>query len=288
MPTSRATRDQVAAVGGVSKLPSTIAMRGSGCAARVRHHSSAASLSRWPAVTRHRMLGMSDRYRYPHIIARCRRSKLDGIADVADGQAKPSSRSIDVPSHRTVNASMDGRPVASINTVTSVKGAASRRTRRSVVLGTTGRRLVRFSRGLDRGRSRRRARSRTRRPHSSSRRVREGEHRVDVAAERVNRVGPNAARLTPRPQQAAHVRQRAGRIGEVLERVERYDQIDGSAPLARERAAIGDAARGGVRGKSSHRWRKSMPMTWEAPGSAISTASLPGPQPKSSMSLSRV
>ncbi len=68
-------------------------------------------------------------------------------------QAKPSSRSIDVPSHRTVNASMDGRSVASINTVTSVKGAASRRTSRSVVLGTTGRRLVRSSRGLDRGRS---------------------------------------------------------------------------------------------------------------------------------------
>ena len=76
----------------------------------------------------------------------------------------------------------------------------------------------------------------------------------------------------------------AGRIGEVLERVERYDQIDGSAPLARERAAIGDAARGGV---------LEPPLAQihaddVAPGSAISTASLPGPQPKSSISLSRV
>ena len=32
---------------------------------------------------------------------------------------------------------MDGRSTASINTVTSVKGAASRRTSRSVALGTT-------------------------------------------------------------------------------------------------------------------------------------------------------
>ena len=77
--------------------------------------------------------------------------------------------------------------------------------------------------------------------------VREGEHRVDVAAERVIPGRPEGRQhLAARPQQAAHVRQHGGRIGEVLERVERDDQIDGIAPFARERAAIRDAARVGV------------------------------------------
>jgi len=42
------------------------------------------------------------------------------------------------------------------------------------------------------------------------------------------------------------VRQHGGRIGEVLERVERDDHIDGIVPFARERAAFGDARRIGV------------------------------------------
>jgi hypothetical protein len=116
--------------------------------------------------------------------------------------------------------------------------------------------------------------------------VREREHRVDVAAERVvTRSAERRQHLAARPQQAAHVRQDAA--GSAKCSNESSETISRRiAPLARERAAIGDADAAACSSRARASAAQIEPD--DMPGAVLGDldGSRAGPQPKSSTSLS--